>query len=199
MPRSYRMRGRASAIAGTRDRIVEAAMVLQARHGLVATSYGAIAERAGVALATVYRHFPRLADLIPACAGTVHVLRPATPALAREIFGDERRPAARLELLLRGTCDCYARDGGWLHAARGEEDALPALREVARLQRENLLLLVRAALEGTGATERAVRLLVALVDFPFWKSLRDAGFGEQEAKDEVGALVRQQLEREGIA
>lgn len=43
-----------------------------------------------------------------------------------------------------------------------------------------------------------MRLLVALAAFPFWKSLRDAGCGEQEAADEVDALVRQQLERAGI-
>jgi AcrR family transcriptional regulator len=192
------MGARASAVADTRRRILDAAKELHAEHGLVATTYGDVARRAGVALATIYRHFPRLEELIPACASTIHVLRPATPELAREIFGDERRPLARLELLLRGTCDCYARDAGWLRAARGEEDALPALRGVARVQRENLLLLVRAALEGTAASERTVRLLVALLDFPFWRSLRDAGFDEQEATQEVWALVRQQLGHEGI-
>jgi hypothetical protein len=104
----------------------------------------------------------------------------------------------RLEWLIRGTCDCYTRDQGWLYAARGEEPFVPALREVIRIQEESLRLLVRAALEGTEVSERALQVLTALIDFPFWQSLRSAGFDHAQAADQVMELVRDQLAKEHI-
>ncbi|WP_322818888.1 helix-turn-helix domain-containing protein [Tepidiforma sp.] len=110
------MRARAATVQRTRQRIVDAAMGLHAEQGVIGTSYEQIAERAGIAQATVYRHFPTSADLLPACARSIHVLRPVTPELAAEIFRGVERPSLRMEVLVRGTCECYDRDGGWLRA-----------------------------------------------------------------------------------
>jgi len=62
------MAAREQAVDATRRRIVDAAIALHARHGVLATNWEEIAERAGVSTATVYRHFPSLEELIPACA-----------------------------------------------------------------------------------------------------------------------------------
>lgn len=187
------MGARGEAVERTRRRIIEVAKELHSEQGVLPTSYEEIAERAGVVPATVYRHFPTLADLIPACARSVHVLQPVTDEVAAGVFGRMRRPSQRLEWLIRGTCACYERDGDWLHAARREGDLIPALGEVVRVQEENLRLLVSAALQGTGADERLASVVAALIDFPLWKSLRNAGLSESEAAAQIVDLVRGQL------
>ena len=78
MPRKYRMNSRTTAVEVTQSRIVRAAKTLHVDQGVQGTSYFEIAQKAGVAQATVYRHFPSLADLIPACASSIAVLQPIT-------------------------------------------------------------------------------------------------------------------------
>ncbi len=182
----------------TRQRIVEAAKSLHADQGILGTSYEEIARRAGVSQATVYRHFPTLNDLIPACARSIHVLQPATPVLAASIFDGLSDPFERLERLIRGTCACYERDGAWLHAARREEDLIPSLQEIVHQQRDTLRTLVRAAL-GEAASERTERVLVALLDVPFWRSLRDVGLSAEEAADLIVELAGDLLAKERVA
>lgn len=198
MARTYRMKARALAAQETRRRIMESARALHAEQGVVGTSYEDIAQRAGAALATVYRHFPTLAQLLPACAGSIPVLRPVTPELVAELFGPIESPVRRIETLVRGTCECYERDGAWLAPARREEHLLVPLQELAQRQRQNLALLVREALRGTQATERTARVLAAILDFPVWDALRAAGLSGPEATDQVLTLARDQLAREGI-
>lgn len=198
MPRKYRMGARAEAVAVTRRQIIDAAKDLHARQGLAGTSYEEIAQRAGVAEGTVYRHFPTLAELIPACAETIHVLQPIRPEEAAAMFPPLPRPSQRLEWLVQGTCDCYRRDGGWLHALRREEDLIPALGEAGQVQRDSLRLLAAGALEGTGADEELINLVAALIDFPLWQSLCQAGFSRDEATERVLELVRDQLDKAGI-
>ncbi len=195
MPRKYRMAVREARVEQTRQRIVEAAKSLHAEQGILGTSHEEIARRAGVSQATVYRHFPTLDDLIPACARSIHVLQPATPALAASIYHGLEHPAERLERLIRGTCACYERDGAWLHAARREGDLIPSLRVIVRQQRDTLRALVRAALEGI-ASERTENVLVALLDVPFWRSLRDAGLSAEEAVEQIVELAHDQLIKE---
>lgn len=196
MPRRYRMNARTAAVEETRRRIVEAGKALHAQQGILGTSYEEIARQASTAPATVYRHFPSLNELLPACASSIRVLKPLTPEQAAEIFHGIGRPTARLELLVRGTCDCYARDRGWLRAARGEEANLPALRDIVRVQRDNLHLLTRACLAGANVSERTARMIAALIDFPVWQALREAGFDATEASGQLLELVRDQLAKE---
>src|ERR671932_467013 len=49
--------------AETRERIVTAALELVAEGGYVAAQVAAVADRAGVAVGTVYRYFPSKSDL----------------------------------------------------------------------------------------------------------------------------------------
>ena len=198
MPRKYKMKNRSTAVEETRDRIVKAAKELHETQGLQGTSYTEIADKAGVAMATVYRHFPSLADLIPACASSIVVLQPLTPEFIATLFPGQARPRQRLEWIIQGTCECYERDGGWLQAARREGDLITALAEVVEVQQESLRTLVQVALEGTDVTERHVQVLAALMDFPLWKSLRDMGLTPVEATEQVLELARDYLEKENL-
>ena len=198
MARRYRMGARALAIEDTKDRIVEAAKELHADQGLQGTSYEEIAFQAGVSQATVYRHFPTLEELIPACASSIEVLQPMTPEAAEKLFAGRSRPLQRIEWIIRGTCDCYDRDEGWLQAARREGDLIPALAEVVRVEQKSLRTLIRAALKDTVVSERSIQVLAALIDFPFWKSLRDEGLSAAEATSQVLELVHDQLAKENL-
>lgn len=198
MPRRYRLRARAAKVEETRRRIVAASTALHAEQGILATSYEHIARRAGTAPATVYRHFPSLNELLPACAQSIHVLRPLSPEQAADTFRGVDGLELRLRVLVLGTCECYARDQGWLQAARREETLVPVLQEIARVQRQNLRLLVHAALAGSGASEVVERVVAALLDFPVWQSLRDVGLTEDDAAEQILALVRAHLMREGL-
>jgi AcrR family transcriptional regulator len=199
MPRRYRMTVRSAESEQTRVRIIAAAKSLHAAQGVQGTSYQEIASAAGVALATVYRHFPTLETLLPACSRSIVILEPATPSVAEAIFRGAGGPWERLVRLVRGTCECYGRDGPWLHAARREEDLVAGLSEIVRVQRDNLLTLVQAALSGSGVGSRGARVIAALIDFPLWKSLRDAGLSAGAATAKVLELVHDQLEKEGVS
>ena len=101
-PRQYSMGARAEAAAKTRAAIVLAARQLHAERGLVATSWDDIADRAGVSKATVYRHFPSLAELVPACAETVFdLIQPLTPEQAAGAFASMDRAVDRYEHIAR--------------------------------------------------------------------------------------------------
>ena len=66
--RRYRKTKRAEDEERTRAQIVEAAELLHGTLGPARTSISAVAERAGVTRATVYRHFPDAESLFVACS-----------------------------------------------------------------------------------------------------------------------------------
>src|SRR5438067_4174697 len=153
MPRRYRMGARSQAVDRTRARIVDAAMALHSERGAVATNWEEIAGRAGVAPATVYRHFASLDELIPACARTVFDL---TGVIAAEqvdhAYAGVATPWHRLERFIRGTCDCYARGDGWLHAARREAELIPAMKTAGKAHAANKKAISRKAWTSTTST-----------------------------------------------
>ncbi len=92
MARKYELKRCAERQEETRRRIVEATVELHETIGGVDTTIGAIAERAGVERATVYRHFPDERSLFTAC--TSHYLErnpPPDPEQWRSIEDWETR------------------------------------------------------------------------------------------------------------
>src|SRR5919199_571329 len=100
-PRKYDMSRRAAAVEDTRRRIVDATLALHAEQGIAATRWEQIAARAGVGVGTVYRHFPSLDELVPAC-GRVSMALLALPAAADApaVFAGVIDPRARIERLV---------------------------------------------------------------------------------------------------
>lgn len=194
-PRRYRMGVRSDSVAATRARIVEAAMRLHTQEGVLATGWDDIAQAAGLATATVYRHYPNLTELVPACAREVFdLIRPPTLEEASVQFAAMERPADRFEHLARESCHCYRRGEGWLHAAHRERDFVPELAEALTLIQDTLHVLVDAAAERPLGKTRHARLFT-LCDFPLWRSLRDAGLSYPATEDSVVDLVRAEAER----
>jgi AcrR family transcriptional regulator len=194
-PRRYRMSARAGAIGVTRRRIVEAAKLLHAGKGVVTTSWEDIAAGAGLSTATVYRHFPGLTELIPACAQSVFdLIKPPTAGEAAVRFSALRSPADRLEHLVRESCRCYREGEGWLHAAHRERDFVPSLDQALTVIEDSLDILVSAAI-GESVSRADHSELVVLCDFPFWKSLIDSGLPYDDAEALVVRLVTSEAAR----
>lgn len=188
---------REQAVEATRNRIVDAAIKLHARRGVMATNWEEIAAEARVSTATVYRHFPSLDELIPACARTAFEAgaRLPTPEEASAAFARLLDARRRIEHLVRESCRCYELGAGWLTAARRDAKTVPALERAVRLQDRVLERLIAAALGDERVDRETKRLIKALIDFPFWKALVDAGIEPHKIPMVITQLTLSRLEK----
>jgi AcrR family transcriptional regulator len=192
------MAARAETVNRTREAIVEAARTLHGEYGLTATGWDDIAERAGVSVATVYRHFPSLAELIPACARTVFdIIKPPSVEEASATFATLDSADARFEQLVRYSCHCYEAGAAWLHAAHRERDFVPELDQALRVTEDTLRVLVTAA-AGRRLARDDRRVLFVLCDFPAWWSFAKSGLGAAAVEDLLVRLVRHEVDRIGL-
>jgi AcrR family transcriptional regulator len=179
-PRNYDMSKRAAAAAATRRRIVDATRELHTEQGIAATSWDQIAARAGVGVGTVYRHFPTLDDLVPAC-GEISMDIVALPSAdaAPALFDGLDDPAARVARLVSEVFAIYERGAPELHVVRREPGAHPSVAELNATLEATLAAFVDAALPGASPQDRAVTR--AMVDLDSWEAMRRAGVGEPAA------------------
>lgn len=190
MPRRYRSPRRAQAVEETRRKILLATMELHGEQGIMATSWEDIARRAGVALATVYRHFPTLNELVPACGALAEqFIRPPTPELAATLFQGADSLPERVARVVDELCAFYARGAVALTAARREGHAVEPLGAWARELDRMREILVRAALAPSAPDARTTRVALALTAFPVWQALAEAGVAEEEAPRTIRKLV----------
>lgn len=192
------MAGRAIQLHKTRDRIVKAAVRLHGENGVRETSWEAIGRRAGVSTATVYRHFPTLEALIPACAQAAFAAGAQLPTKAAltGLFSGLATASERLELVITESCRCYQRGEAWLDASRREAVSVPALADAVSTQDRALDALISAAV-GSRAARHHKGALKALLDFPFWKSLVDAGVPRAKAPAIIADLALRVVEQSG--
>jgi AcrR family transcriptional regulator len=189
--RGYQMRKRAEDVDRTRQRIVEATVHLHGTAGPAATSFAAIAERAGVTRLTVYRHFPDETDLFAACSG--HWLAQHTPPRPDQ-WGEIEDPARRLRA---GLADIYRfyRDGEQMLAlVIRDAHAVPEPIRNAReemIQRFADALTGEASSEGSDGAGRVRRALIGhAAAFSTWRSLcREQGLSDAEAAEAMARLV----------
>src|SRR5512134_1449821 len=97
--RRYRKRRRAALEEETRRRITEAAVELHGTIGPARTTVSAVADRAGVQRATVYRHFPDEESLFAACSAHWAMLNPPPDPGSWDEPDPDRRLAVALEQL----------------------------------------------------------------------------------------------------
>ena len=196
--RQYRMGERAVQFHKTRDRIVHAAVRLHGEAGVRQTSWEAIGKRAGVSTATVYRHFPTLEKLIPTCAQAAFAAGAQLPTSLQltSLFSGLTTASERLVRVIGESCRCYERGEGWLDAARREAAGVPALAAAVRTQDRALDALIAAAV-GSQTARNKKGALRALLDFPFWKSLVDAGVPRAKAPAVIADLALRVVEKPG--
>ena len=188
------MTRRAAAVAQTRRRIVDATLELHGEQGIAATSWDDIAARAGVGVGTVYRHFPSLDELIPACGEiTMQVLALPDPSSAPARFEGLGEPADRIERLVREAFAIYERGAPQLRAIRRDADLHRNVAESRDALEESLTALVDTALEPLGASPSDRALARAVIDLHTWEALREQGLGPEESVAAIGEMLTARL------
>ena len=188
------MSKRAAAVALTRQRIVDAARELHGRQGIAATSWDDIAARAGVGVGSVYRHFPSLDELIPAC-GEITMQAVALPdaATVRALFENATEPAERIERLVREAFAIYERGAPELRATRLEADVHPRVAQDRDQLEASLSALVDTALGPLDATPQDRAVARAMVDLNTWEALRDQGLGTAASAAAISDMLARRL------
>lgn len=188
------MSKRAAAVAQTRKRIVDATLELHGEQGIAATSWDDIAARAGVGVGTVYRHFPSLDELIPACGEiTMRVIAVPDPSTVPGLFEHTTKPAERVEQLVREAFSIYERGAPQLRAIRRESDVHPRVAEDRAAFETALRALVDTALEPLDTTPQDRAVARALVDLNTWEALRDQGLRPADAAAAISDLLTRRL------
>ena len=189
------MSRRAAAVEETRRRIVDATLELHAEQGIAATSWDEIAGRAGVGVGTVYRHFPSVDELVPACGHVVReLLALPDPSDAPALLAGANGTRARVERLVGEVFAIYDRGADVIRAARREQDVHPDVGHTVAKIEAVLDALVEAALDPleVGMLER--RLTRAMVDLWTWTALRAQGLDRAETEAAVSAMLACHLE-----
>lgn len=184
------MSRRGAAAEATRRRIVDATRALHNEQGIAGTSWEDIAQRAGVGVGTVYRHFPSLDELVPAC-GAVSMQIVALPALedVPGLFADRETPRARIERLVAVAFGIYERGAGDVRAVRLEPDVHPAVGAAGRHLDAVLGALVEEALAPLDAAAPDRRVARAMVDLEVWQALRDQGLTPEQVRGAVADML----------
>ena len=188
--RPYEKRARAAQEEATRDRIVEATIELHRDLGPARTTVSAIAERAGVRRATVYRHFPDERSLLLGCSGAWAERNPL-PDPASWIGIDD--PVDRLRATLDAFYGWYEQTEPMMSSVLRDADAVPTISEIQAGRLEYMKQVEDGLVRGWGARGRsAVRLRAAIglaVDFSAWRALNERGLSRGDAIDVMAAAV----------
>ena len=189
------MSRRAAAVEETRGRIVDATLELHAEQGIAATSWDEIARRAGVGVGTVYRHFPSVDELVPACGQVARgLLDLPDPSDAPALFAGTEERGARVKRLVGEVFAIYERGAHIMRVARREQDVHPDVGHTVAKIEAVLDALVDAALDPLDVALHQRRLVRAIVDLWTWTALREQGLDAAEAVAAVSAMLACHLE-----
>lgn len=191
MARTYTLGKRAEQQAGTRQRIVEAAVDLHGTVGPALTTVTMVAERAGVQRHTFYKHFPDERSLLMACSGLAMERDPLPDAAPWHGIEDHE---ARLRTALGALYAWYGRNAELTACVLRDVQQNPVVREVSQLRTGATMATYAEVLgQGLGPLGRAALRLA--LGFPAWSALvRDAGLTGAEA---VTVMVRAILAADG--
>jgi AcrR family transcriptional regulator len=185
--RPYRLQARAVAMDRTRARITRAAVELHGTIGPAATTMSAVAERAGVTRATLYRHFANEETLFAACSADWLAANPRPDPARWAAIAD---PARRLRVAL---VELYA------YNRSTEQMRANLLRDIAALPapiRTGIAAFPAAMVavldNGWPEHPRAHLRRAAIthaVAFETWRSLAREGLTDEEAAELMVRLV----------
>src|SRR5918999_566137 len=180
---------RKAAVQETRQRILEATLALHAEKGILGTSWQDIARRADVSVGTVYKHFPSLEELMPACGALIYAItRPPSLEDAPQIFAGARSLEERLERLFSELFDFYERGASYIETDF-QERQLPVVQEWEAHMRATIAGLAREALQPVGPDEDTVQAVSALVDFSTFKSFLDRDIQTEQAAKTMNEVL----------
>lgn len=193
--RPYRMKGRAKAQDETRERIVRATMQLHDEQGVAATSFVDVARRAGTGAATVYRHFPKIGDLVLACGAHVwREMRPPEPDQAAAVFDGLPGLDERLLRLVEELDAFYRRGALRLAIAASDRRRIAELDGFLSAVEAGVAALVHEAVKFDMPPAHVMQLLIALTDFNFWVLLQKIDVAEGDRNRLAARLLRQAMD-----
>jgi AcrR family transcriptional regulator len=185
--RTYQKAKRAEDEWRTRERIVDAAESLHGSLGPARTTISAVADRAGVTRATVYRHFTDEESLFLACSRQ-WLSRQQLPD--PDAWGLVEDPIERLRTGLEDIYGFYRRGEQMMAHIHRDVDAVPAVVVAARRSREQRWLdtLLKPL---PGHRRKLVRAAVAhATTFSTWQSLCSAqGLSDRAAVELMAGMV----------
>lgn len=188
-PRKYTMDKRKAAVEETRRRILEATLALHSEKGILGTSWQDIAKRADVSVGTVYKHFPSLDELVPACGELMYAItQPPSLEEVPRIFAGVSSLEERVERLVSELFGFYERAAPYIETDFRERQ-LPAVQEWEAYMRATIAGLVREALVPAGPDERTVQAVSALLDFYTFKSFLDREIPKEQAAKTINDLL----------
>jgi AcrR family transcriptional regulator len=171
----------------TRSRITQAALELHGTIGPAATTMSAVADKAGVTRATLYRHFPTEAALFTACTTEWRVANPPPEPTAWVAIGEPRtRTMTALESLY-----------GWYRSTEQmrsnllrDVDSLPeGMRARISSSPRAVVDILDSAWPGPSRLRRAA--IGHAVGFETWRSLAREGLTDDQAARLMTKLVEQ--------
>jgi TetR/AcrR family transcriptional repressor of uid operon len=193
MPRTYNRAGRDAAMARTRTRIVDAIVALHAERGAGDTSYAQIAERADVAVPTVYKYFPSLEVLFDACVGHV---REKAPPLGPELFEGLTGAPERLAALAKAMAARHRYFRPWLRWSAQQAAPLELTVHYHHMDEAHRAMIREAIAPAFAGDSPAalIGLLASLLDFRTWQTLvTDFGLTDAQAAEATADAVRRVL------
>lgn len=184
--RKYTKTLRAENQEQTRERIVEAAMLLHETVGPAHTSIKAVAEQAGVQRLTVYRHFPDDISLFQAC--TSHWLE-LNPPPQPEIWSGTADPLQAIRLALQNFYRYYRQTQAMWRASYRDVDQVVAL-QLPMQEFENYLDQTQEALAGNWKIAKKKRDLFKKtlrhgLRFSTWESLQRENLSDTQMAELV--------------
>ena len=172
---------RKATVQETRQRILEATLALHSQKGIFGTSWQDIARRADVSVGTVYKHFPSLDELVPACGELMYaVTQPPSLEDAPRIFEGARSLEERLERLIEELFGFYERGAPYIETDF-QERQLPEVREWEAYMLTTIAGLVREAFVPARPDEVTVQAVSALLDFSVFKSFMNRDIPKERA------------------
>lgn len=189
--RRYRKRRRAEQEEETRQRITEATAELHGSVGPARTTVAAIAEKAGVQRATVYRHFPDDEALFNACSA--HWLS-ENPLPRLDEWEAIKDPAERLRTALDQLYAWFDRNSYMVEKTTRDVTLVPALQPSMRAFAAWFQAATDVLLTGRRERGKRQRLVAAAIghalDFETWRSLVERqGLSRADAVASMAALV----------
>ncbi|HWM55328.1 MAG TPA: TetR/AcrR family transcriptional regulator [Solirubrobacterales bacterium] len=167
--RPYRMQARAQSTAATKEKVLDSAEAALDEHPGEEPTLSAIADRAGVTVQTILRHFGSKQALLVAAIGRLG---------ARMRSDRDRAPVGDVKGAVGILVDHYETYGDRILrmlANEGKDPVLHVLVDLGRAYHQEWCEHVFApALTGLHAAKRERRIsqLVAITDIYFWKLLR---------------------------
>ena len=186
--RPYRKRRRAELEEETRRRITEATVALHGTVGPARTTVSAIAERAGVQRATVYRHFPDERALIGACSAHWNAANPRPDIAGWAAVED---PDGRLRSALTELYAWYDRTEYMVERITRDAAVVEPLREAMNRAAGWYEAATGVLAEGRpGDAARARAAISHALAFDTWRSLvRRQGLAPEEAVELMERLA----------